>query len=157
MAQPTDHNEVVAFLGIQPPYDRLDAEDVERLASAASAETFPKGATVVEADGPPLDHLYVVRSGAVELSDRGRTVDVLTVGDTFGHISVLSGLPPPLQARASEDTTCYRLPNPQRLLEHAERLQFANYGTLVARASVLRAKRRKPTATTSPMTPPRLR
>ena len=52
MAQPTDHNEVVAFLGIQPPHDRLDAEDVERLASAASAETFPKGATVVEVDGP---------------------------------------------------------------------------------------------------------
>ncbi|MET4427312.1 MULTISPECIES: putative nucleotidyltransferase substrate binding domain-containing protein [unclassified Mycolicibacterium] len=137
MAQPMDHDDVVAFLGIQPPYDRLDAEDVERLASAATAETFPKGATVVEADGPPLDHLYVVRSGAVELSDRGRTVDVLTVGDTFGHISVLSGLPPPLQARASEDTTCYRLPNPQRLLEHAERLQFATYGTLVARDRVI--------------------
>ncbi|MBO0678267.1 cyclic nucleotide-binding domain-containing protein [Mycolicibacterium sp. S2-37] len=137
MTQPANHDEVVAFLGSQPPYDRLDDDDVERLACAATTETYARGATVVEADGPPLDHLYVVRSGAVELTDRGRTIDVLTVGDTFGHISVLSGLPPPLQARASEDTTCYRLPNPLRLLQHAERLQFAHYGTLVARDRVI--------------------
>lgn len=139
MEDSLDPDEVAAFLRIQPPYDRLDTADLTLLATAAVKEAFRTGATVVEADGPPLDHLYVVRSGSVELSDRGRTVDILTVGDTFGHISVLSGLPPPLQARASEDTVCYRIPNPKQLLTQSERLQFANYGTLVARDRVISA------------------
>ena len=61
----------------------------------------------------PLSHFYVVRSGEVEVVDRGRVVDVLGPGETFGQISVLSGLPPPLTVRAAEDTLCYRFPDPR--------------------------------------------
>jgi hypothetical protein len=38
----------------------------------------------------------------------------LAPGDTFGHISVLSGLPPTLAVRAAEDTLLYRLLTPDR-------------------------------------------
>ena len=40
----------------------------------------------------------------MEVVDRGRVVDHLGPGDTFGHISVLTGLAPALSVRALEDT-----------------------------------------------------
>ena len=59
-------------------------------------EYFAAGTTIVQAEGGQLDHLYVVRTGSVHVIDRGRVVDELLPGDTFGYLSVLSGLPPPL-------------------------------------------------------------
>ncbi len=129
--------EFLEFLGEQSPYDRLDDDDLNRLARAVEVEYFTAGTVIVEADAAPLDCLYVIRVGAVEISDRGRTTDVLGAGETFGHISVLSGLPPPLQVRAVEDTLCYRLPDPRTMLSHPDRLQFAHYGGLVARERLI--------------------
>ena len=125
--------EFLNFLAGHEPYAGLDAGDLERLAHAVEAEYFTAGATVVAEGGPPLDHLWVVRTGAVEVVDRGRVVDLLGPGDTFGHVSLLSGLPPALDVRAAEDTLCYRLPDHRGLLEHPERLRFAFYGTDVRR------------------------
>ena len=105
--------EYVDFLGGQSPYDALDAADLEALARLIEVEYFAAGTTIVEAGGSALTHFYVVRTGEVELLDRGRVVDVLGPGETFGHISVLSGLPPPLSVRAAEDTLCYRFPDPR--------------------------------------------
>ncbi len=119
------------FLAGQPPYDALDAVDLERLANAVEVEYFPAGTLVVTAGGPPLDHFWVVRTGAVEVLDRGRVVDQRGPGDTFGHMSLLSGLPSPLSARAVEDTLCYRRPDPRPLLDHPQRLSFRSYGTSV--------------------------
>ena len=129
--------EFLEFLGAQSPYDRLDDDDLGRLARAVEVEYFTADTVIVEADAAPLDCLYVVRVGAVEVLDRGRTTDVLGAGETFGHISVLSGLPPPLRVRAVEDTLCYRLPDPRTLLSHPERLRFAHYGGLVARERLI--------------------
>lgn len=129
--------EFLEFLGAQTPYDRLDDDDLNRLAKAVEVEYFTAGTVIVEADAAPLDCLYVVRVGVVEIIDRGRTTDVLGAGETFGHISVLSGLPPPLQVRAAEDTLCYRLPDPRTILAHPDRLRFAHYGSLVARERLL--------------------
>jgi CBS domain-containing protein len=125
--------EYLDFLGKQSPYDRLDAEDLSKLARAVEVEFFGPGATIVHANGPQLDHLYVVRTGSVHVVDRGHVVDELVPGDTFGHISVLSGLPPPLSVVAVSETLCYRLPDPRGLLEHSERLTFAHYNTMVSR------------------------
>lgn len=126
-------HEYVEFLGRQSPYDRLDVEDLERLARHVEVEFFAAGATIVHAHGRQLDHLYVVRTGSVHVVDRGRVVDELVPGDTFGHISVLSGLPPPLSVVAVSDTLCYRLPDPRAIVEHGERLTFAHYNTMVSR------------------------
>lgn len=129
--------EFLEFLGEQSPYDRLDDDDLHRLATAVEVEYFIAGTVIVAADAAPLNCLYVVRVGAVEIIDRGRVTDVLGAGETFGHISVLSGLPPPLQVRAAEDTLCYRLPDPRTLLTHPDRLRFAHYGGLVARERLI--------------------
>jgi CBS domain-containing protein len=54
--------------------------------------------------------LRVIHAGAVDILHDGRLLDLLGVGDTFGHAAMLSGLPPGFEARAAEDTLCYRIP-----------------------------------------------
>ncbi|MEI2821718.1 MAG: putative nucleotidyltransferase substrate binding domain-containing protein [Marmoricola sp.] len=129
--------EFIDFLGKQAPYDRLEADDLERLARAVEVDYYPAGATIVEADGPKLSHLFVIRTGRAEVGDRGRVVDELGPGDTFGHISVLSGLPPALSVTATADTVCYRIPDPRSILANPKGLTFSHYGTMVGRNRLL--------------------
>jgi len=131
--------EYVDFLGGQPPYDQLDAADLEALARLIEVEYFTAGTIIITAGQAPLSHFYVLRSGEVEVVDRGRVVDVLGTGETFGQISVLSGLPPPLTVRACDDTLCYRFVDPRKCLQHPDRLQFSHYGSLVSRERLTRS------------------
>jgi CBS domain-containing protein len=99
--------EVTGFLERHPPFSRLTPGALSALAGTAEIEYFQAGATLLAQDGPPAEHLYVVHRGAVELLDEGQVVDVLEEGESFGHASLLSGLPPSFSARAREDTLCY--------------------------------------------------
>ena len=74
--------EFVEFLGSQFPYDQLDHRDLDALARTVEVEFFADGAVVVAEGSPPLAHLSVVRTGSVEVVDRGRVVDVLGPGST---------------------------------------------------------------------------
>lgn len=121
--------EFIDFLGGQSPYDSLDAADLETLAGTVEVEYFVSGTMVVTAKDKRLDHLYVIRAGEIQILDQGRIIDVLGPGETVGHLSVLSGMPPPLSAQATEDTLCYRIPDPRGILRHPERLRFAYYGS----------------------------
>jgi CBS domain-containing protein len=67
---------------------------------------------ILSEDGGPVTFLRVIHSGGVDISHDGRLLDLLGVGDTFGHAPMLSGLPPGFEARAAEDTLCYRIPSP---------------------------------------------
>jgi len=124
--------EFADFLGSQPPFDALSADDLKLLARRVEVEYFAAGTVIVPAGSRALDHLFVIRTGAVEITDRGRTVDLLGPGDTFGHISVLTGLSPALSARAAEDTLCYRLPDPRTVVADPSALQFSHFGTMIA-------------------------
>src|SRR5215470_10220345 len=124
--------EFADFLGSQPPFDALSAADLTRLARQVEVEYFAAGTVIVPADAQPLDHIYVIRTGAVEITDRGRTVDLLGPGDTFGHISVLTGLAPALSVRAAEDTLCYRLPDPRKVVADPSALQFSHFAAIRA-------------------------
>ena len=132
------YREFADFLGSQTPYDSLDAADLQLLAEHVEVQRVAAGTVVVIAEGAVLEHLYVVRHGAVQVLDRGRVIDELGEGDTFGHISVFSGLPPPLTVRAAEATVLYRLPDPRGLLREPQRLRFNRYGSLPARTRVTR-------------------
>lgn len=121
------------FLAKQSPFDALPADDIERLANKVEVEYFGIGTVIVTAGSIPLDHIYIVRTGSVEVLDRGNVIDQLAPGDAFGHISVLTGLPPQYSVRAAEDTLCYRLPDPRTVVLHASALQFDHFGTVVTR------------------------
>lgn len=125
--------EFTDFLAKQPPFDALATEDIERLARRLEVEYFGVGTVIVAAGSEALDHIYMVRSGSVEVLDRGNIVDLLAPGDAFGHISLLTGLPPEFSVRAAEDTLCYRIPDPRSIVEDASALDFNHFGTLVTR------------------------
>jgi CBS domain-containing protein len=133
--------EFTDFLAKQPPFNSLSTTELERISSEIEVEYFARDTVIVSAGSVPLDHLYIVRTGAVEVLDKGNVVDQLGSGDAFGHISVLTGLPPQYSVRASEDTLCYRLPDPRKLVEDPTALEFSHFGTLITRhrltASVL--------------------
>ena len=78
--------------------------------SGTHVEFHLAGAMILTEDGGPVTFLRVIHSGAVDLVHDGRLLDLLGPGDTFGHAAMLSGLPPGFEARAAEDTLCYRIP-----------------------------------------------
>ncbi|HEY6522636.1 MAG TPA: putative nucleotidyltransferase substrate binding domain-containing protein [Solirubrobacteraceae bacterium] len=101
------------FLRAHPPFDALAADAVEEVAACAELEAYGAGEVVFGEGAEPVHHVRVIRSGVIELTTRGKVLDVLVEGDVFGHGSLLSGLPTAFSARAVEDATCYRIPAEQ--------------------------------------------
>ena len=102
-------SDVADFLRLHAPFDALSAADVELAAASAEIEFHLAGTTIFAEGAQPVAHVRVVRSGAVEIIHSGAVLDLLGVGELFGHGSMLSGLPAGFTARAHEDTLCYRI------------------------------------------------
>ena len=103
--------DVASYLREHEPFTELDGESLRTLARNVEVEYFAAGETILRQDQEPPEHVRMVVSGAVELQDRGRTLDLLGPGEIFGHPAMLSGLPTGFGVKAAEDTLCYRLPS----------------------------------------------
>jgi CBS domain-containing protein len=103
-------SEIARFLALRAPFDTLAPEELGELAAQMQIEFHLPGAVILSEDGGPVTFLRVIHSGAVDISHDGKLLDMLGAGDTFGHDAMLSGLPPGFEARAAEDTLCYRIP-----------------------------------------------
>src|SRR5579862_4481029 len=101
--------DIAGFLGSHPPFDAIGADDLARVAAVTELETFPAGERIFSQGTGPVEYLRVVRTGSVEIRNDGQVLDLLGPGELFGHASMLSGLPTGFEARAAEDTTCYRI------------------------------------------------
>ena len=53
--------------GSHPPFDALGVDRVQRVADAVELEYHPAGTTIISRAPSPVEHLRVVRSGAVEI------------------------------------------------------------------------------------------
>jgi CBS domain-containing protein len=118
--------EIARFLRAHPPFDALEARDVARVAATAELEFHDAGTTIFAQGAEPAEHLRVVRSGEVEIVADGRVLDLLHAGELFGHGSMLSGWQTSFEARATQDTSCYRIgiEVAQGLLSAPEGLRF---------------------------------
>jgi CBS domain-containing protein len=116
--------ELADFLRSQPPFDSLDDEDLARLVAHVTVERFPTGATVT-AESERLMHLWVVRTGTLEVVDQGQVIDRLEAGDCFGSAWLLSDLPVPIRVTAAEDSVCLRIADPRHYLADIARLRFS--------------------------------
>jgi CBS domain-containing protein len=103
-------HDIDEFLRRHAPFDDLSDDAREELVRATEVEFFAAGSTVFREGEGPLEHVRIVRKGAIELVSHGEVLDVLGEGELFGHPSMLSGLPAWFEARAGEDTLAYRLP-----------------------------------------------
>jgi CBS domain-containing protein len=101
--------EITAFLRAHPPFDAFDNDTVERVAASVEVELHRAGTKIFSQGAEPVQYLRVIRAGAVQIVHDGRLLDELGEGELFGHASMLSGLPTGFEARAAEDTRCYRI------------------------------------------------
>jgi CBS domain-containing protein len=120
-------SEIARFLGLRAPFDTLAPEELGEVAQGTEIEFYPSGAVILSEDGGPVTFLRVIHSGAVDIVHDDQLLDLLEPGDTFGHAAMMSGLPPGFEARAAEDTLCYRLPAgvARPLLERARSRELA--------------------------------
>jgi CBS domain-containing protein len=102
--------DVAGFLGSHPPFDAVDAGELARIAAVTETEVSSRGKAIFAQGAGPVEHVWMVRSGSVEVVHDGRVLDLLGPGELFGHASMISGLPTGFEARAAEDTVCYRIP-----------------------------------------------
>jgi CBS domain-containing protein len=118
--------DIAGFLGSHPPFDALEPGEAARVAAVTETEFSPAGKTIFSQGAGPVEYVWVVRTGAVEIIHNGRVLDLLGPGELFGHASMISGLPTGFEARAAEDTGCYRIPADvmRPLLARADVLRF---------------------------------
>ncbi len=103
-------HDITEFLARHEPFDELDEQTLAQIANSTEVEYFPRGEVIFPQSAGPLEHVRMIRRGAVELLDGDEVLDELREGDLFGHPSMLTGLPTAFTARAAEDSLCYRMP-----------------------------------------------
>ena len=105
-----DADETYAFLSLLPLFADVPRLDVEAAARVSRMEVFEQGALVLIEDGPPSSHLYVIKTGFVELLTGEEVFSILEPGEAFGHLSLLTRMLPTATVRAGEQAVCYLLP-----------------------------------------------
>ncbi|HWR57722.1 MAG TPA: DUF294 nucleotidyltransferase-like domain-containing protein, partial [Thermodesulfovibrionales bacterium] len=104
--------EVIKFLKGVQPFQELDEETLQNLASGIILEFHPKGSIILQQDGPASDCLWIIRKGAVRVfvrSESGEEVDIDSrrEGEAFGFLSLMSGDKSRANVVALADTTTY--------------------------------------------------
>jgi len=101
---------VATFLAGFAPFDALPPAELAAVAASAVERSYDAGESALIEDGTPSEHLFVVRSGSVELVHQGEAVDILGPGELFGQPSLLTGLAPAFTVKAREPTICLLIP-----------------------------------------------
>src|SRR4029078_13511054 len=96
-------HEIAEFLRDNPPFDTLSEEELDEVAAACEIEYVEAGTMVLEQAVTTPGGAVGVRSGAVELLDGDRVVDMLSEGEMFGHASLLSEWPTALAGRGGAE------------------------------------------------------
>ena len=71
--------DIAGFLGSHPPFDALGPDDLARVAAVTEMESIPAGKTIFSQGAGPVEYLWVVRTGSVEIIHNGRILDLLAV------------------------------------------------------------------------------
>ncbi len=102
----------MALLSSSQFFGSLPANELETLEQSAQVRAYPAGVTIFR-EGDPGDGLCVILEGTVQISclltpNERRMLTRLGVGDYFGEIAVLDGLPRSATAAAETDVRlCY--------------------------------------------------
>ncbi len=133
--------EIREHLRDREPFSFLTDEELDEVARSVQVAYFRAGRTIVEFDAP-VDDLFYIRSGSVELFRRGGELyNRLGEGDIFGQLALLSRRNARFPARALEDTLIYYVPAAlfHRLFE--TNVAFADYVEVEDRTRLRQAAR----------------
>jgi len=107
--------EAVRFLSQIPPFQFLEGPLLREVAQGLTVEFYPKGAVILQQDGPVSDFLQIIQKGVVKITLRPKAggdevvVDYREQGETFGLVSLMGGHQKTTIV-AIQDTICYLLP-----------------------------------------------
>jgi CRP-like cAMP-binding protein len=82
----------------------MAAIDFQLLANAGFPPAKYQKGDVIFSEGDKGDHMYVIRSGEVEVERDGKIVETLSPGGIFGEMALIDGAPRAATARAK--TAC---------------------------------------------------
>lgn len=91
-----------AFLRRASPFAHLPGPALRRVVRQMQPVQAPAG-TVLLREGDDGTHLYLIRSGRVEVTREGRQLRVLQTGDCFGEVALLAGTPVTADVQALDD------------------------------------------------------
>jgi CBS domain-containing protein len=75
--------DIAGFLGPHPPFDAVEKDDLARVAAVTEIESYPAGKTIFSQGAGPVEYLWVVRTGSVEIVHNGQVLDLLGPGELF--------------------------------------------------------------------------
>ena len=125
---------VIALEGVEL-MGNLNPEQLARIATIAHEVKFPPGKVVLEA-AKPLDALYVIIDGAVELSRNGEVLTTARQNDVLGAWALFEEQDPmPVTAKTVADTRLLRIGRDDfyDLLADNSEITSAMFSTLVKR------------------------
>jgi CRP-like cAMP-binding protein len=86
----------------------LTPDQLSRIAAIAREERITPGVAVLEPD-KPLDALYVILDGTVEIARGGQVLHVATQNEVLGAWALFDSDPMPVTAKTKEDTRLLRI------------------------------------------------
>lgn len=101
--------EIRDFLARHAPFDALPASALDALPARCAITYARRGTTILRA-GEVNDRLFLVRSGAVDITDDGQLVDRVGAGGGFGMSALVERGPTRYAVTAREDTLLLTLP-----------------------------------------------
>ena len=116
-----DLSPILAFLEGVHPYDNLPRNELEHVASCFRRRQVPAN-TVVYSIGEPLEGIWLIKSGSVEITDsNGALVSILGSRNTFGERGLMRDGLAATTARTTAETVLLALPAADfhRLLDEA--------------------------------------
>ncbi|MEQ8368464.1 MAG: DUF294 nucleotidyltransferase-like domain-containing protein [Roseicyclus sp.] len=103
-------SDIAAILAQTEPYDSLPQADRDALAAEMEGAELPAG-TVIYTLGEPVSHLYLIRSGRVDITDAsGALLSILGPRNSFGERGLMRDGIAPVTAVAADDATVLKIP-----------------------------------------------
>lgn len=119
--------DIQRFLGQHPPFDSLPSKALQQAARNMEISYFRAGDTILNY-GEEVHHLYIVRSGIVEIYRRnGDLYNRLDSGDIFGQAGLLMNNRSRFAARTVDDSLIYFLPEKTFSLFYEDNEEFADF------------------------------
>lgn len=119
----------------------LTPEQLARIAMVGRQELAPPGSVILD-PGEPLDSMFVILDGSVDLLEAGEIIETARQNEVLGSWALLDSSPLPVQARAREDTILLKITRDDffELLADAPEIVSAILSRLVSRFRALLEK-----------------
>jgi CRP-like cAMP-binding protein/HEAT repeat protein len=133
--------DLILFLNSVPLFRAASFEDIARIAEKTQTVAVAKGEALFS-EGESVTHIYVVRSGSIELSRDGSVVEIMQAGTSMGEHAVIGDTHHEVSARAASESLLLRFPAQlfaDLVAEHPESLGPV-VGDLVRRVNMLHGR-----------------